>query len=194
MKLADAGCGDGVNLKLLSTINGAELWGIEYNPLRAKRAQQAVPDISILVADLTQPLPFPEGYFDVVLLSQVIEHVRDDFKLLRTLKAVLAPDGMLILGTPNEGCMLARLRNRVIEPQIARTTDHVNFYTEKRIRRLFDRSGFRVVDVLYENFFFPITRLDYYFASRDCGMNLMAHLGRLFRSQVGGYYFALVKQ
>jgi 2-polyprenyl-3-methyl-5-hydroxy-6-metoxy-1,4-benzoquinol methylase len=194
IRILDAGCGDGVNLHFLSRVEGAELWGVDYNPLRVERAQLAIRHATILVADMTRSLPFSREYFDVILLSQVIEHVSDDVQLLQSLSSVLKPSGIMILGTPNEGCMIARLRNHLFEPQIARTTDHVNFYTEKRILRLIECCGFRVRSVMYENFFFPISRANAYFASREWGIRLMELLGRMFRSQVGGYYYTLTKQ
>jgi SAM-dependent methyltransferase len=58
--------------------------------------------------DLTRPLPYPDGAFDVVILSEVAEHLPTVVPLIAEVGRVLAPDGRLILSTPN----VARLHSR----------------------------------------------------------------------------------
>ena len=48
-------------------------------------------------------LPFPDGHFDEVICSQVIEHVPAEPVVLDELVRVLRPGGALILGTPDYG-------------------------------------------------------------------------------------------
>ncbi|MCI0398720.1 MAG: class I SAM-dependent methyltransferase [Chloroflexi bacterium] len=49
-----------------------------------------------------EPLPFPDGYFDVVLLCEVLEHfTHDPLQALANIQRVLKPGGCLILTTPN---------------------------------------------------------------------------------------------
>ncbi len=52
----------------------------------------------------TEPLPFANDTFDVVLFCEVLEHLtHDPLRALLHLKRVLKPDGVLILTTPNVG-------------------------------------------------------------------------------------------
>lgn len=56
----------------------------------------------------TEPLPFAEDHFDIVLLCEVLEHFTNDpLYALLNIKRVLKPGGYLILSTPN----VARLAN-----------------------------------------------------------------------------------
>lgn len=48
-------------------------------------------------------LPFKENYFDLIVSGQVIEHVRNPFKLVAEMKRVLKPNGYIILIAPSEG-------------------------------------------------------------------------------------------
>ena len=189
LKILDAGCGDGVNLKMLSGLPNVALSGVDYNPLRVERAQQAFPQARVSQGDLTN-LRLRER-FDVILCSQVIEHIADDEGLLRNLASVLMPAGVLILGTPNEGCLLARLRNHILERSILRNTDHVHFYTERSLRKTIERSGLDVVERMLENLFFPRQAVNNFFASRDWGFRMMQRLHRIIPSQAAGYYFVL---
>jgi SAM-dependent methyltransferase len=58
--------------------------------------------------DLTRPLPYADAGFDLVVLSEVAEHLPSHVTVLGEIGRVLAPGGALILSTPN----LARLHSR----------------------------------------------------------------------------------
>jgi len=74
----------------------------------------------------------------------------------RTVRAVpvLRPGGLLIVGTPNEGCLMGRTRNRWIQPSIGRTTDHVHFFTDRTLAQALHDAGLRIVKIERETFFF----------------------------------------
>jgi 2-polyprenyl-3-methyl-5-hydroxy-6-metoxy-1,4-benzoquinol methylase len=190
LKILDAGCGDGINLTILSKIPNASVTAYDYNPLRIERTREKFPDVRAVEQDLTN-IQRGEDIFHIILCSQVLEHIPKDIVVLRELKKILSEDGVLIIGVPNEGCFLAKLRNRVLEPHISRTTDHVHFYTEKEILRKFATAGFRVTDKLYQGFFFPKQSMSNFFAIKEWGFNFMNILRKIFPTQVGGYYFVL---
>ncbi|GAH18757.1 unnamed protein product, partial [marine sediment metagenome] len=53
-------------------------------------------------------IPFEDGFFDVILFCEIIEHlIHDPMKALLNIKKMLRPDGYLIFSTPN----IARLEN-----------------------------------------------------------------------------------
>jgi len=193
VRLLDAGCGDGVQLQMLTQIQEMEVWGVDNNPLRASRAKRNFPITHIVCGDLLQ-LPFLPASFDIILCSQVVEHIPQDELLLKKLANLLKPNGLLILGTPNEGCLMARLRNRVLERNILKTTDHIHFYTESVIRQKVEEAGFEIQTMMRENWFFPLQRMNHYFGTRDWGFQLMAWLNHLIPSQTAGYYFQCVKR
>ena len=57
----------------------------------------------------SEPLPFREGQFDVVVFSEVMEHLRFPQKTLEEIQRVLKPEGRIIGSVPNS----FRLRNRL---------------------------------------------------------------------------------
>ncbi len=193
LKILDAGCGDGVLLRILAALPDVELHGVDYNPLRVQRAQASVPSAIVKEGNLAS-LEFPDGCFDIVVISQVLEHIPDDLVVLRELARVLNEKGCIVLGVPNEGCFLARLRNRFLQPSIARTTDHVHFYTERVIEHLIDAAGLFVREVMREGFFTPHLLIHSWLASRNWGYQALEWLGKTFKSQVGGFYFVCSKR
>jgi SAM-dependent methyltransferase len=192
VRILDAGCGDGVILRVLAGIADAEVWGVDYNPLRIQRARAAAPTVRVMQGDLTS-LQFPPGHFDLVILNQVLEHVPNDRAVLEELTKVLSDAGWLLLGVPNEGCLLARLRNRVIQRSIGRTTDHVHFYTELTVRSLLGRAGIRVRSLFREGFFTPYFPFHSWLSAREWGHAMLEWLGRVFPSQAAGIYLLCEK-
>jgi glycosyltransferase involved in cell wall biosynthesis/2-polyprenyl-3-methyl-5-hydroxy-6-metoxy-1,4-benzoquinol methylase len=185
LRILDAGCGDGYWLARLSELPDVELHGVDYNALRVERAQAAVPQARIVRADL---LEFGDGApFDLILLSQVIEHVPDDVALLRRLRGLLATDGTLVLGTPNEGSPLHQAHAQ--RSGEAEATDHVHFYTEPQVRERLRAAGFVVHDVLREVFFPGDMQLYYDLLKAPGGFELLDFMTYLVPSQCSDYYF-----
>ena len=52
-----------------------------------------------------QALPFQAGYFDAVIMADVIEHIPDTGNALAEIKRVLRPNGAFICVTPHRRCM-----------------------------------------------------------------------------------------
>lgn len=190
LRILDAGCGDGINLGLLVQEFGERhlVEACDYNPLRVEKSH-AKYDVPVFQQDLTRSLPQP-GY-DFILLSQVIEHIPQDRLVLEALRSALNPDGILLLGTPNEGCFLAKVRNHVWEKRAFKKSDHVHFYTLASLMELADRAGFVTEAIYRERFFFPSSRLFQRMYSSAKNEAIANRLMAWFPSQVAGHYLIL---
>jgi SAM-dependent methyltransferase len=82
--------------------------------------------------DLNEPLPFVESTFDCVVLSDVLEHVKEPSRLCREIARALAGGGYLIGNVP------------FIYPIHEAPHDHFR-YTTFGLRYLFESAGLRVV-------------------------------------------------
>lgn len=68
-------------------------------------------NLTLLQFDLTNPdLPVAEGTFDIVVCVEGIEHLENQWVLIRNLARLLKPSGHLILTTPNIVNFRSRLR------------------------------------------------------------------------------------
>jgi SAM-dependent methyltransferase len=97
MRILDVGCGLGVYVRKLRTISD-DVYGVDLDPDKVAQAQQELPNIHQAPAE---ELPFPEAYFDAILLHEVIEHVRDDRQALQEACRVAKAGGRLIIFAPN---------------------------------------------------------------------------------------------
>ena len=186
-KILDAGCGDGINLLGLNNMAKENSWnvsicGVDYNPVRLKRAAK-LSFITETIQSSLDSMPYKDGWFDVVLCNHVIEHIPQDKKVLLELNRITRPSGLFILGVPNEGCALARLRNHIFQRSILKSTDHINFYTEKNISTLLCASGFLILKMEKAGFFSPHLLLNYFFSITKLGNDFLKLLGRIFPSQ-----------
>ena len=68
--------------------------------------------IDLLIWDLEKiPYPIADSSFDVVLLTEVFEHLREyPARTLAEGHRILRPGGLLVLSTPNSTYILNRLR------------------------------------------------------------------------------------
>jgi ubiquinone/menaquinone biosynthesis C-methylase UbiE len=197
LNILDAGCGDGINLLGLDEMTAgqnprASICGLDYNPVRLARAR-SVAGGSRLQQGSLYDLPFVGDSFDVVLCNHVIEHVPDLSRALSELHRVVRPGGLLVVGVPNEGCLMGRMRNRLVQPSIGRTTDHVHFFTAQTLGDALRRAGFRVQRIERETFFFPCSYANACCAEFGIGHRLMAGLRALLPSQAGGLIVAAEK-
>ncbi len=109
MTVLDVGCGRGEILRHCAKL-GAHAYGIDYAIVAVQLSKDIVQNTTgapgktgVAQADAKR-LPFPTGYFDRVLLFDVVEHLHpwELHEALREIYRVLKPDGRLIVHTaPN---------------------------------------------------------------------------------------------
>lgn len=107
-KVLDLGCGDGYGVNYISD-TGANIVGIDMDKDTIDRASEIYPhqNCSFELYD-GKNLNYPDGYFDVVLSYQVIEHVLDVEEYLKNIKRVLKKDGVFIITTPSRTYRLTK--------------------------------------------------------------------------------------
>lgn len=98
---------------------------------------------------ILEPLPAPRNYFDVIIFSEVIEHLQGNPRLaLRHLLECLKPGGRLLLTTPNLGRLINRVKlllGRSPVPEIGPPEwwlGHMREYTFHEIREMLIRENF----------------------------------------------------
>ncbi len=97
-RLLEIGCGHGWLLKLMKEW-GWEVLGVEWNPVSARIGKEKF-GVDILDGDLTSQ-NLHEGYYDVIVMRHVLEHVYDPVQLLTDCSRLLKPKGALLIAMPN---------------------------------------------------------------------------------------------
>lgn len=111
-RVLEIGCGGGNVLYNLRE-RFEELYGIEISPLRADKVQQLGKqyevNLQVMTGNIEEGLNFPDGFFDVILWADVIEHCVNLWSAMSEIKRLLANKGKLVTCTPN----IAELRHRL---------------------------------------------------------------------------------
>jgi SAM-dependent methyltransferase len=98
--MLDLGCDAGGRTTWVAERVGATLLsGLEIAPDRAEAA--AARGIDARVGDLSEPLPFEDQTFDLIVSNQVIEHVVDTDNFVRETYRLLKPGGRAVVSTEN---------------------------------------------------------------------------------------------
>lgn len=121
--ILDAGSGEGY---FLSQINAKEKYGIEISTKRIERAKSISSNQNFIRGDVKK-LPFQPGKFDIIICSEVLEHVDNYKDAIQEFKRCLRPSGKLILSFPNE--KMVRLARALIFRFPIHEPDHINNIT-----------------------------------------------------------------
>jgi SAM-dependent methyltransferase len=99
--ILDVGCGDGSAAVLAAQRNpGHHMTGLDWSAGALGRAQRL--GLAVVRGGVDAPgLPFAPGCADVVVMSELIEHLVDTDSALDEVFRVLKPGGSLLLSTPN---------------------------------------------------------------------------------------------
>jgi len=137
--LLDIGCGEGFFLFNASKA-GYTTKGIEISQDAAEYAGREFGlDVE---AKPFEELQFPDNYFDVVTLWQVLEHVPYPLIVLKEVHRILKPEGLLATSTPDIESILAKILRRKWW-NLRRL--HINQFTVKTLTDMLKRAGFKNV-------------------------------------------------
>lgn len=100
-RVLDVACGEGYGSALLAG-SALSVTGVDLAPaaIAHARGSYARPNLEFIEADCTR-LPFDDASFDVVVSFETIEHITAQEAFLDEVKRVLAPEGLVVLSSPN---------------------------------------------------------------------------------------------
>ena len=140
-RVLDVGCATGFFLEVASDA-GWEAHGVELSPFAAKVAQRKFG--SRIFNGTLEQATFPDGYFDLVTLSDLIEHVPDPDGFLDEVRRILKPGGCVMVVTPNVQSVSALLMGKLWSHYKA---EHLLYFTPHTLRTLLERHGFTTMHV-----------------------------------------------
>ncbi len=149
----DIGCGGGIFSETLARA-GARVSGIDQSTRSIEQARRHALDedlrVDYHVADAAG-LPFTDHSFDLVVASEVLEHVEDLQAVLGEIARVLRPGGLFVFDTPNR-TWIARMVLIVLGERLcgripAGTHDGSKFIRPQELRQALRRCGIEIKDI-----------------------------------------------
>jgi len=160
--VVDLGCGDGSLLFSLQKrglfSNAEKIVGVDLSPERVKNLRKNVKGVFGIVSDACNVEELENNVFDVVISSQVIEHVSDDNELLKEIRRLLKSDGVAYISSVIKkwyGFYIYRNEGRfILDPT------HVREYSSKEVfLNLLERNRLKILEYRIKMVKYPLLDL-----------------------------------
>ena len=147
-RVLEIGCGEGATGAVaLEEARCASYYGVEIAPRAADIARQRLTEV--IQGDVERiDLPWPDEYFDAVLMSEVLEHLVDPWRVVERIAAKLAPGALVMASSPNVAQM--RILRGILsdrwelEDEGVMDRTHLRWFTQSTYRAMFEDAGIRV--------------------------------------------------
>ena len=146
-KVLEIGCGYGI---LLNKFPVREKIGIELSDVGANKSSGR--RLSVIKADAEKGIPFNDSLFDVIVMNEVIEHLKNPERVLKECFRVLKVTGKIIITTPVYHFLTSRGEER---------RSHFSEMGVDELKVLMKHAGFKVVDHEVSGIFFLNSFLDF---------------------------------
>ena len=148
--ILDVGCATGY-LGAVAKKSGNRVYGIEISETAADKATRILD--SVIVGNVEEiELPYPVESFDVIICSDIVEHLFDPQGVLVKLRQYLKQDGQLMVAVPNIAHYTVRwmlLRGKWQYSGIGcMDYGHLRFFNKQTMAELLRASGYSVREII----------------------------------------------
>jgi 2-polyprenyl-3-methyl-5-hydroxy-6-metoxy-1,4-benzoquinol methylase len=149
-KILEIGCAEG-NFLYQFHADDTELWGMEPETKAAEEAGKKL--FKVLNYPVEEGInKLPDGYFDTIVMNDVLEHMLFPNDIVNQLKSKLTKNGVIVASIPNFR-YIRSLFNIVVKRKweyadhgiLDRT--HYRFFTKKSMIAMFESSEYKVVSI-----------------------------------------------
>lgn len=177
-RFLEVGCGLGYFSNKAFKL-GAKVTGIDIGPKLVSINKKLTPRGTFKVASASK-LPFRNNSFDLVLSTEVIEHVDKQKEALKEMSRVLKKGGILVITTPNR--VFKPLFDFLSYIKIRPYHGYENWIYSWDMLEIMQSNGLNLVKSRYFNFIFPNLILDM-FERFSLLKHLMINYGFVFKKQ-----------
>ncbi|MDD5251901.1 MAG: class I SAM-dependent methyltransferase [Patescibacteria group bacterium] len=156
-KLLDVGTGMGYLLDEAARL-GYDVHGLDISEYAVAKASERHP--GKIRRGRLEEAGLPANEYDVVTMTDLIEHVSDPTTLVKEAVRVLKPGGVLMILTPD----FLGVSRRLLGPQwFQYKWEHVIYWSRESLPRFLERNGLKVVAVRHNRKTFRLSYYEYYF-------------------------------
>lgn len=137
----DVGCSAGFVVKA-ATEAGFEAWGVDIEAEGIAYGSDTL-GLSRLACGVLEAQRYAAASFDVISVYDVIEHVPDLNRFVAELARILAPQGVIDIGTPDIGHW--RVPRELARWNELKPSEHLYYFNRRTLARLLARHGLRIV-------------------------------------------------
>lgn len=142
--ILDVGCGEGFTLKKLEEKKiGKRNEGIDYSEDAIKIGKKIYPKLALKRGDVYQ-LEYKDNSFDLILCTEVLEHLEDPVKAVNEIKRVAGK--YIAFSVPNEPLFIMAnfMRGKYLK-NLGNHPEHINHWTAPGFEKFLKKQGLTVV-------------------------------------------------
>ncbi len=136
-KMLDAGCAMGFMVEL-ARLQGYDAYGFDPSSYALSRATSAIKQY--LSQATIETASYKKNSFDVITMTDIIEHVQDPISSMKKLRQFLKKNGLMVIATGDTQSVAAKLLGKhwtfYIPPQ------HLFFLSKDNLTTMLHKSGF----------------------------------------------------
>ena len=152
LRILDAGCGNGYMANELAKL-GHEVVGIDIAEDGISIAKKQYPNVKFYARSLYENITDIIADVDLIVSTEVIEHLYSPKTYLQNLHTVLRPSGSIILTTPYHGYLKNLALSITNSWDKHHTVDweggHIKFFSEKTLSKMIHEADF--VNIQFNN-------------------------------------------
>ncbi len=137
----DVGCSAGFVVEAAENL-GFTGYGIDVEKAGVKYGKEVLGLANLIQGTLTEH-KYPNQYFDVISVYDVIEHVPDLNQFLKEIKRILKPQGFIDIGTPNIGHW--RVPKILSTWNEFKPSEHLYYFNKKTLEQLLKKNELQIV-------------------------------------------------
>ena len=147
-KILDVGCGTGYLGREIKKLGENKVIGIDISAKAIEEAKKVLDEVFILNIEKDE-LPFTVSTFDIVILTDVLEHLYNPEAVLLKLRKYLKKNGFLIITVPNFSFIRTRFKvlfgNFEYQDKGLLERGHIRFFTKKTLLKLLEKTEFKIL-------------------------------------------------
>jgi SAM-dependent methyltransferase len=145
-RLLDIGFGSAIMMRVAQA-KGWRVSGVEVSKTAVEYAEKC--GFEVFHGEL-QEAKYPDGFFDVITASEIIEHCPQPEILLDEVIRILRPGGLFWATTPSAGSLSFKLTG--LDWTIICPPEHLQLFSKKAIRLIMKKAGFSQVKIQTSGF------------------------------------------
>lgn len=137
----EVGCSFGGVMRQIAESGVAECHAVEPNKEDASFVEKLIPNIKLHAKSFDE-VDLPEGFYDLVVCFEVLEHIASPRQFLEKTFRVLKQGGMVNFEVPNHKSALLRYYNKSGYDRFYYHKAHIHYFTSESLSALFQACGF----------------------------------------------------
>ncbi|MDO8269999.1 MAG: class I SAM-dependent methyltransferase [Candidatus Levybacteria bacterium] len=147
VRILDIGCGSG-SISLYLANKGYSVTGLDISGNAIQACKKGASKLNLKnVKFIKENFPktnLPKKAYDMVIFTEVIEHINDDALAIRTISKILREEGILILSTPSIHAPLYKLG---LTNEFDRKVGHLRRYSIEQLKKLLLINNFTLIKI-----------------------------------------------